>query len=227
MSSSFNLRSHDRFICSFSGMQVETCLLKSQSVLSSAQVPEQAMSSSTLMVALPERKLQSANQGIEAQEPSPEETTNDEDVKQAVSPEEFAYNGEDDKDMKSSVINIFTSFTSILPGDLTDCLDPTNVTDKSCGDSLASVASVMRHSKTRGDGPSFYFPHLDRESKFVQMHPEGWGVNRLVSHDYFGWDRFFGSSSLFSDEDRLSSTNLLSQNFRPIVTNVALSPTSM
>ena len=83
-----------------------------------------------------------------------------------------------DEDMKSSVINIFASFTSILPGrDLMDCLDPINVTDKSCGDSLASVASVMRHSKTRGDGPAFYFPHLDRDSKFVQMHPEGWGVN--------------------------------------------------
>ena len=205
-------------------MQVETCLLKSQSILISTKVPEQATSSSTLMVVSPKRKLQSVNQGAEIQEPPPEETATDEDVKQVVSPEEI---GEDDKDMKSSVINIFTSFTSILPGDLTDCLDPTNVTDKSCGDSLASVASVMRHSKTRGDGPSFYFPHLDRESKFVQMHPEGWGVNRLVSHDYFGWDRFFGSSSLFSDEDRLSSTNLLSQNFRPIVTNVALSPTSM
>ena len=119
--------------------------------------------------------------------------------------------------MKSSVINIFASFTSILPGDLTDCLDPTNVTDPSCGDCLASVASVMRHSKTRGDGPSFYFPYLDRESKFVQMHPEGWGVNRLVSHDYFGWDRFFAWTSLFTDENRLSWTNLLSQNFCPMI----------
>ena len=131
------------------------------------------------------------------------------------------------EEMKWSVINIFASFTSILPGDLTDCLDPTNVTDPSCGGCLASVASVMRHSKTRGDGPSFYFPYLDRESKFVQMHPEGWWVNRLVSHDYFGWDRFFGYTSLFSDENRPSSTNLLSRNFRPIITNMVLPPTSM
>ena len=128
--------------------------------------------------------------------------------------------------MKSSIFNIFWSFTSLIPGDQSDCPDPTNSTDTTCVKGSAAVASVIRHSKERGDGPAFHFPKLDRQSKFVSMHPEGWGVNRLILHDYFGWDSFNAPPSLFTDDERLESVNLLTPNFRPTMSNVALLPSS-
>ncbi|KAL7482302.1 hypothetical protein ACHAW6_007980 [Cyclotella cf. meneghiniana] len=128
--------------------------------------------------------------------------------------------------MKSSIFNIFWSFTSLLPGDLNDCPDPTNTTEATCVKGSAAVASVIRHSIERGDGPAFHFPKLDRESKFVATHPEGWGVNRLILHDYFGWECFNAPPSLFTDEERLGSINLLTPNFRPTMSNVALLPSS-
>lgn len=128
--------------------------------------------------------------------------------------------------MKSSIFNIFWSFTSLLPGDLNDCPDPANATDTTCVGGSAAVASVIRHSIESGDGPAFHFPKLDRESKFVAMHPEGWGINRLILHDYFGWNSFEARPSLFTDEKRLGSTNLLTPNFRPTISNLALLPSS-
>ena len=129
--------------------------------------------------------------------------------------------------MKTSVFNLFQSYTTILPGDLRDCLDPTNTTDPSCVGGWASVSSIIRHSKLRGDGPSFYIPLMDRESKFVQMHSEGWGVNRLVAHDYFGWDAFRAPPSLFADTNRLETINLMTPDFTPTMANLDMKPTSM
>lgn len=126
----------------------------------------------------------------------------------------------------SSIINIFHSYTSLLPGDLNDCLDPTNITDPTCVGGLASVASVIRHSDRRGDSPAKVFPKLDRGSKFVHMHPERWGVNQLAAHGYFGWESFIAPPSIFTDEGRLEANHLLTPTFRPIMTNVDLPRTS-
>ena len=72
--------------------------------------------------------------------------------------------------MNSTVINLFVSFATLLGGDPRDCLDPTNITDDSCGGGLASVAAVIRHSQQQdGDGPSLHIPKLDRITKFVQV----------------------------------------------------------
>ncbi|KAL7529722.1 hypothetical protein ACHAXR_009329 [Thalassiosira sp. AJA248-18] len=70
--------------------------------------------------------------------------------------------------MNSTAINLFVSFATLLSGDQTDCLDPANITDETCAGGLASVASVIRHSQQRGDGPAVHIPKLDRVSKFVQ-----------------------------------------------------------
>jgi hypothetical protein len=129
--------------------------------------------------------------------------------------------------MKTSIFNIFHSYTTLLPGDLRDCLDPSNITDPSCVGGMAAVASIMRNSKARGDGSAVHRPRLDRESKFVQMHPEGWGVNRLISGDYFGWESFLAPPSLVIDEVRLGSINLLTPEFTPVMSNVDMPPTSM
>ena len=92
---------------------------------------------------------------------------------------------------------------------------------------LAAVSSIIRHSQLRGDGPAIHRPKMDRQSKFVQMHPEGWGVNRLIAHDYFGYDSFFAPPSLFTDERRLGNIELLMEGFQPLMTNIDLTPTSM
>ncbi|KAL9186795.1 hypothetical protein ACHAXT_010515 [Thalassiosira profunda] len=128
--------------------------------------------------------------------------------------------------MNSTFVNLFVSFATLLPGDPADCPDPTNVTDASCAGGLASVASVIRHSQRRGDGPALHIPKLDRVSKFVQMHPEGWGVNRLISHDRFGWPAYFTSPSLFSETGGRDVSLLRTHDFTPIMTNVDLSPSS-
>ena len=69
----------------------------------------------------------------------------------------------------STVINLFISYATLLSGDPTDCIHPTNITDDSCGGGLASVAAVIRHSQLNGNGPGLYIPKLDRVSKFVQV----------------------------------------------------------
>lgn len=126
-----------------------------------------------------------------------------------------------------TTFNIFQCFTSLLPGDMHGCLDPTNITDPSCTGGLAAVSSIMRHSQLREEGPALFRPNLDKESKFVQMHPEGWGVNRLIAHDYFGWDSFYATPSLFTDTNRLRTITLMTPDYQPLITNVDLSPTSM
>ena len=71
--------------------------------------------------------------------------------------------------MNSTVINLFVSFATLLAGDPTDCLDPTDASDVKCVGGAASVKAVMRHSQNRGDGPSLHIPELERRTKFVQV----------------------------------------------------------
>jgi len=56
------------------------------------------------------------------------------------------------------------------------------------------------------------------------MHPIGWGVNRLIMRDHFEWDTFITPPSLFTGPRDVSF--LLSHNFKPVLSNVILSPTN-
>ena len=77
----------------------------------------------------------------------------------------------------TAVINHFISFATLLSGDPTDCLNPTNITDRTCAGGVASVASVIRQSQQRGS--ALHIPKLDRVSKFVQV-----GIVMLIFHPY-------------------------------------------
>ena len=52
-------------------------------------------------------------------------------------------------------------------------------------------------------------------------------MNRLAARDYFGWDAFRAPPSLLTDTNRLGSINLITPDFRPIMANLDMSPTSM
>ena len=126
----------------------------------------------------------------------------------------------------TTILNLFISYATLLPGDPTDyCLETSSDNDASCHGGLASVASVMRRSQNRGEGPSFHVPHLDRVTKFVQMHPSGLGVNRLISHDRFGWDTFIAPPSIYT-ENLFHIPELQSHHFSPVLTNQDIPSTS-
>lgn len=69
----------------------------------------------------------------------------------------------------SDSINIFYSRVGLLSGKMSDCLDPTNKTDVSCQSGLASISSVMRASQLNGNGPVLFLPHIERNTRFVQV----------------------------------------------------------
>ena len=69
----------------------------------------------------------------------------------------------------STVINVFWSNEGLISGRLSQCLDPTNITDATCEGGLASVAAVIRTSRARGDGPALFFPIIERTTRFVQV----------------------------------------------------------
>eukprot|EP00584_Thalassiosira_punctigera_P010678 CAMPEP_0172535426 /NCGR_PEP_ID=MMETSP1067-20121228/7438_1 /TAXON_ID=265564 ORGANISM="Thalassiosira punctigera, Strain Tpunct2005C2" /NCGR_SAMPLE_ID=MMETSP1067 /ASSEMBLY_ACC=CAM_ASM_000444 /LENGTH=1140 /DNA_ID=CAMNT_0013320359 /DNA_START=87 /DNA_END=3509 /DNA_ORIENTATION=+ len=120
------------------------------------------------------------------------------------------------------MVNLFVSIAALLSGDPSDCPDPANITDESCAGGLASVASIIRHSQQPGN--AIFIPTLDRLSKFVQMHPLGWGVNKLISQEHFGWNGYLSPPSLFSNTGR-DLTEFRTHNFSPVLTNLDLPPT--
>lgn len=120
------------------------------------------------------------------------------------------------KDFQESVlafvmttIHIIDSWADLLGGiTLSDCR---NVTDPSCVGGVANVAAFARHLTRSGasvtDSPSggtaedieepyIVTPRLDRYSPFVQMHPLGWSVNRLIFVEVLQWKFFISSPAL-------------------------------
>jgi len=69
-----------------------------------------------------------------------------------------------------------------------------------------------------------HIPKLDRQNKFVQMHPSGLGVNKVISHDHFQWNAFHAPPYFFLRKG--IPQQLLSKDFVGVVSNLALSPTS-
>jgi len=72
-----------------------------------------------------------------------------------------------------------------------------------------------------------HIPKLDRQNKFVQMHPSGLGVNKLISHDHFQWNAFHAPPYFFlRNPSSHSQQQLLSKDFVGVVSNLDLAPTS-
>jgi len=124
-----------------------------------------------------------------------------------------------------STINLFISAASLLSGDPYNCLDPTNLFDESCSGGRASVSAVMRHSQSMGDGPGLHVPYLENGGKFVQMHPLGLEVNKVISRDRFKLRAFVSSPALFTTSS-IDLSGLRHYDFRPVATNLDMSATS-
>jgi hypothetical protein len=93
--------------------------------------------------------------------------------------------------MSSNKAHLVVSWVPLLSGALDECLD---ASDESCQGGIAAVAAYLRYY-SKGE-PAMTLPFLDKESPFVQMHPLGWSVNRLVYQHIMGYSVFAAPPSL-------------------------------
>ena len=119
-------------------------------------------------------------------------------------------------------VHLIVSVATLLSGDLDNCLFPL---DTSCKAGVASVNAFAQNLEE----PYLVIPKFDKASPFVQMHPLGWSVNRLVLEDIMGWKTFQSSPSLlqahYKDGVSLQDlSDLQSQEFPFLLSNVAVPP---
>mmetsp|Transcript_32071 Transcript_32071/g.59275 ORF Transcript_32071/g.59275 Transcript_32071/m.59275 type:complete len:1074 (+) Transcript_32071:111-3332(+) len=128
----------------------------------------------------------------------------------------------------TAVLDLFISSAGLLWGNPRDCLDPTNTNDRTCNGGLASVASIIRN-RSGGDADGtgtttqhLFIPKLDRQNIFVQSHPSGIGVNKLISHDHFGWNAYTAPPYFFVRD----FPELQTRDFRAVLSNLDLQRSS-
>lgn len=96
-----------------------------------------------------------------------------------------------------AAVKVGYSLATLLSGELTDC---NTITSANCRRGTSGVAQVLREVRAEGH-PVTYFPEMDRQTAFVQMHPRSWAVNaQFFAH--FGWPVYLTPPSLFSERDR-------------------------
>jgi len=126
---------------------------------------------------------------------------------------------------KATSVNIVGTWASLL-GDtkLTDCRSPEG---EPCSGGVTAVAAYLRNY---GNGePSLVLPRADRDTPFVQMHPLGWNVNRLVLNEILGWKLFASTPSLLAQDDEVSRrdlSDLQTEDMPLVLTNVAVPPSN-
>ena len=124
-------------------------------------------------------------------------------------------------------VHLIVSAATLLSGSLDVCLTPL---DPSCE---AGVAAVDAWARTlTADDPTLVLPFIDRSSPFVQMHPLGWSVNRLVLEHIMGWRVYSSSPALLTqhkDDLDISSrdlSDLQSKDLPLVLSNVAIPPSN-
>lgn len=115
--------------------------------------------------------------------------------------------GEDD-----ATVNLVVSWTSLLPGDLFDCRNSSD-DDSTCVGGVAATDAFARYyakqqtannetttaAAAAEDGiPTLVLSYVDTISPFVQMHPLGWSLNRLVFNHLLGWNVCLSSPSILT-----------------------------
>lgn len=124
-------------------------------------------------------------------------------------------------------VHFIVTAATLLSGDLDKCRFPTDAT---CEAGVASVAAWPRNL-TQGE-PFTVLPVFDKSSPFVQMHPLGWSVNRLVFQQIMGWEFFTSTPALLTqhEEDQAVSSRDLSDvqtgDFPFLLSNVAIPPSN-
>ena len=122
-------------------------------------------------------------------------------------------------------VHFIASAATLLSGELDECLTPLNV---SCVGGVAAVDAWARH--LTADDPYLVLPFFDKSSPFVQMHPLGWSVNRLVLQHEMQWRVFFSTPALLTqhkgdyDISSRDLTDLQSTDFPFLISNAVVPP---
>ncbi|CAB9513891.1 Gamma-aminobutyric acid (GABA) B receptor (Partial), partial [Seminavis robusta] len=126
-----------------------------------------------------------------------------------------------------SVVNLVATEATLLSGNLDDCYE---VDDDSCQAGVAAVGAFVRHWAK--DQPTLVFPKFEKQSQFVQVHPLGWSVNRLILQGMLGWKLLMSTPSLLlqNQRDEFGSQRdlsyLQSRQFPLLLTNVVVPPSN-
>ena len=130
----------------------------------------------------------------------------------------------------STTINLVLTEAPLLSGSLDDCH---SVEDESCRGGVAAVSAYIRYLAPPSPAqPTLVFPKFEKSSQFVQVHPLGWSVNRLILQGLLGWTLLMSTPSLLlqNERDQYGSqrdlTYLQDTNFPLLLTNVQIPPSS-
>ena len=130
--------------------------------------------------------------------------------------------------VSSPTVSFVWSKVFLLGGKIHECLD---VDDPSCQGGIAALQAQLRRYTAGIDTISkpLLINRLDFETAFVQMHPLGRGVNRLVLHNYYGLDVYFAFRSLLTQRKDVSPNfamdiaNLNTLDIQPLFGNLGIS----
>lgn len=125
------------------------------------------------------------------------------------------------------VVNLVLTCATLLSGDLHECL---TADDPDCRAGVAAVSTFIRHLNPVE--PTLVFPKFEKQSQFVQVHPLGWNVNRLVLQELLQWKLLMSTPSLLlqNQRDNYGSKRdlsyLQSPQFPLLITNVDVPPSN-
>ena len=124
-------------------------------------------------------------------------------------------------------VHVIISVATLLSGEMDGCFTPS---DPSCMAGVAAVGAFARNET--GNDASLVLPFFDKSSRFVQSHPLGWSVNRLVLKHMMGWPVFLSPPGLLtqhSGDFNISSrdlSDLQSTEFPFLLSNVGVPPSN-
>ena len=104
----------------------------------------------------------------------------------------------------STHINLFTTWSTILSGGLSDCSTPSDITATDCIGGLASADAFIRNHTNITNEQFLFSWTLDRGAPFVQMHPLDWGVNRLALQTIFNYSHFRATHATLTSTRNMS-----------------------
>lgn len=125
-------------------------------------------------------------------------------------------------------VHFIVTAATLLSGGLDECMNPP--LDPSCEAGVAAVGAWARNL-TDSD-PHLVLPQFDKSSPFVQMHPLGWSVNRLVFQHVMGWRTFLSTPALLTqhkgdyDISSRDLSDLQSTELPFLLSNVAVPPSN-
>ena len=124
-------------------------------------------------------------------------------------------------------VHVVISVATLLSGEMQNCTTPS---DPSCRSGVAAVSAFARNET--GNEASLVLPFFDKSSPFVQSHPLGWSVNRLVLGEIMGWPVFLSPPGLLtqhSGDFNISSrdlSDLQTTEFPFLLSNVGVPPSN-